>query len=169
MKRPARTRLARLAAGALAAWCGACGYSTGLQVAERHATIGVEFFGNATYERDLERPFYDQLTRTLRDTSDAALVDPGRAEVVVRGTIREFHRRSGIRSRENELLETGVYLEVEAQLVDRARDVPIRGPVRHGAWVGYTLSPAANEREARERVMRNVAQELVLDLFAPVN
>lgn len=146
-----------------------CGYSTGLRVTERHRTIGVEFFGNRTYERDLERPFHDELSRVLRDTSDAALVDPGRAEVVVRGMIRGFNRRSGIRSPENERLETGIYFEVEAELVDRARDVPIRGPVRHGAWVGYTLVPPENEREARERVMRNVAQELVLDLFAPVN
>jgi hypothetical protein len=158
-------RIALLAGLVLAS----CGYSTGLRVAERHQTIGVEFFGNRTYERDLERPFYDELSRVLRDTSDAALVDPGRAQVVVRGTIRSFHRRSGVRSTDNERLETGIYFEVEAVLVDRARDVPIRGPVRHGAWVGYTLVPPENERDARERAMRNVAQELVLDLFAPVN
>jgi hypothetical protein len=167
--RAARTTGLHLALALAAALLASCGYSTGLRVAERHATIGVEFFGNQTYERDLERPFYDQLTRVLRDTSDAARVDPGQAEVVLRGTIRGFHRRSGVRSSENERLETGLFFEVEAQLVDRARDVPIRGPVRHSAWVGYTLVPPENEREARERVMRNVAQELVLDLFAPVN
>jgi hypothetical protein len=161
--------MAAAIASALALLGLACGYSTGLRAAERHRTIGVEFFGNDTYERDLERPFYDEVSRVLRDTSDAPLVDPRKADVVLRGTITEFRRRRGIRSAENRLLETGVYIEVQAELVDRLRDLPLRGPVRQGVWVGFQIGPAENEREARQRALHNVAEEVVLDLFAPVN
>src|SRR6185295_13780528 len=32
----------------------ACGYNAGLRVTEHHDSVGVELFGNETYERDLE-------------------------------------------------------------------------------------------------------------------
>jgi len=36
-------------------------------------------------------------------------------------------------------------------------------------WVGFEIGPADSERQARARAFRNVAEEVVLDLFAPVN
>lgn len=149
----------------LAALAG-CGYDAGLRVAEHHESVGVELFGNESQERDLEPLLHEQLTRVLRDQSDAHLVDPRQAQAVIRGTIQTYHRRGGIRNRDNRLLETGVYIEVDAQLFVRGGETPVRSATA-GTWVGYTLEPAANEREARERALRHLAEELVLDLLGP--
>ncbi len=147
---------------------GACGYSTGFKVAEQHKSVGLEFFGNDSYERDLERPLDDELSRAIRNMSDAPLVDVGRAEVVVRGEIHHYLRRPGIRSRDNTLLETGVNIEVRASLVERATNKVLRGPVTASSAVGYLIGDAENELDARDRALRHIAEELVLDLFAPV-
>ena len=68
------------------ALAGGCGYSTGLRVADRHSSVGLEFFGNDSYERDLERPFDDEMSRALRNLSDAPIVDVSRAEAARRAS-----------------------------------------------------------------------------------
>lgn len=159
-----------LAPLALALAGGACGYSAGLRVKDSGLTsIGVEFFGNETLERDLERDFHAEFTRALRDAG-AELEREPRALNVIRGTVREYHRRSGIRSTDNRLLETGVYFAVEAALYTGNAEKPVRGPYQANTWVGFVIEPTGeNERMARERAMRHVAEELVLDLLTPVN
>lgn len=164
-----RARPALVAGLALVGLSLGCGYSSGLRVAQHHRSVGVQVFGNDSYERDLEQPLYEEISRALRDYSDAPLVAPDEADAVLRGKITAFRRRSGIRSPENKLLETGVYVEVEATLSHPGAKQPIKGPVKAGAWVGYVIGPSENEREARARVLRHVAEELVLDLLAPVN
>ena len=163
-----RKALSLLCVAALgAALVAACGYSTGLRVAERHRSVGVQFFGNDSYERDLERPLDDELTRALRNFVDVPIVDVSRAEVLVRGKILRYVHRSGIRTRDNVPLETGAGIEVEAVLVERATDKVLRGPVRAMSSVGYLIEVPGAEAEARDRALRHVAEELVLDLFAP--
>jgi hypothetical protein len=147
----------------------ACGYETGLHVAERHASIGVEIFGNETHERDIERPLHDQITRAVRDLTDAPLEDPSHAEVIIRGTVRQFRRRGGVRSEDNKLLETGVYIEVEASLIDRRSGRALGPPKIASGWIGFVLDEQDNEAKARERNIRKIADQVVLDLFAPVD
>jgi hypothetical protein len=36
-------------------------------------------------------------------------------------------------------------------------------------WVGYTLDEASNQREARDRAIRHLAEEIVLDLLGPAD
>ncbi|MBK7874416.1 MAG: hypothetical protein IPJ77_01450 [Planctomycetes bacterium] len=150
---------------------GSCGYGTGLAVKKSGIeSIGVAFFGNDTLERDVERDFQPELARALQNLCDAPIDRIDRASTVIQGTIRQYHRRSGIRSPQNELLETGLFLEVEAALYLRGQKEPSRGPVRANTWVGFVLEPTGeHERVARERALRHVAEELVLDLFAPVH
>ena len=161
-----KLRTGLLALLAMIAW--GCGYSSGLKVSEEHESIGIEFFGNDSYERDLERPLDDEVTRALRSLSDAPIVAAARADVVVRGRIRTYVHRGGIRSEENQLLETGVIIEVEATLQDRASGRIVRGPFRAVSSVGYLTGDqqAANEAAARDRALRHIAEELVLDMFA---
>jgi hypothetical protein len=146
-----------------------CGYETGLRVVDKHKSIGVEIFGNTTPERDLERTLHDQITRAVRDLTDAPLEKPSRAEVVIQGTVTLFRRRGGVRSEDNKLLETGVYIEAEASLIDRRSGRALGPPKRAGTWVGFVLDDPENEARARERVLRHIADQLVLDLFAPVD
>jgi hypothetical protein len=165
LTRSIRSWVALLALGSLPA----CGYSSGLRVTETHRTIGVEVFGNTSFERDLERLFYDEMARAVRDTCDAELVDPSRAELVIRGEIQSYRRRSGIRSQENKLLETGVYIQVQAALYERGAPEPTSPPATAQQWVGYIIDGPQNERDARDRALHNIADELVLELFVPVN
>lgn len=146
-----------------------CGYSTGLKVSEKHQSVGVEFFGNVTPERDVERPLYDEVTRALRDLTDVRIESPQRAEVVIQGVVKTYQRRGGVRSTDNQLLETGVLIEAEATLVDRASGRTLGPPVRAGRYIGFVLDDPSNEADARARVLSYIADELVLELFAPVN
>lgn len=181
-RRPrSRSRLARLARSAgLSALLGTavtilaslsaagCGYSTGLKVAERYPSLGLEIFGNDSFVRDLEVLLNDQMSRALRDMSDARLVEPGRADAVLRGRILGYNRRAGIRSPENVLLETGVRIDVEASLFVHGQLEPVRKH-RASSAVGYTLDDPDNEMEARDRALRHIAEELVLTLLAPAD
>jgi hypothetical protein len=155
-----------------------CGYSTGLSVPEHQHTIGIEVFGNDSLERDIERRLYDELARAVRDWTDAPLVAPDRADVVIRGKITAYHRRSGIRSPENQLLETAVFIDVEAGLYRAGSETPTRGPVHTTSSTGFIVEPPGNQTShfpgqnesiARDRTLRNLADKLVLDLLAPVN
>jgi hypothetical protein len=159
----------RLGALLMALLGGSCGYEAGLHVAERHQSIGVEIFGNDTPERDLERPLHDQMTRAVRDLTDARIESPSQAEVVIRGTVKVFQRRGGVRSSDNKLLETGVYIEVEATLFDRRSGRALGPPKRAGPSIGFVLDDPENEARAKDRLMRHIADQLVLDLFAPVD
>lgn len=158
-----------LLACALGCVLASCGYQAGLRAAEKHGSVGVEFFSNETPERDVERPLHDEITRALRDLTDVPILSPTRAEVVIQGTVRIYQRRSGVRSDDNVLLETAVLIEAEASLVERASGRALGPPVRAGRYVGFVLDAPGNEQRARERVLKYIADELVLELFAPVN
>jgi hypothetical protein len=153
---------------ALALSC-ACGYDTGLHVAERHGSVGLEFFGNETYERDVERSLQDQISRSIRDLTDVRIESPSKAEVVIRGTVRTYQRRDGVRSPDNKLLETGLYIEADATLFDRRSGRALGAGARAGSWVGFVLDDPDNESTARERALRHIADQLVLDLFKSVD
>ena len=148
----------------------ACGYNAGLRVTEHHESVGIELFGNDSLERDLEPRLHEQMTKVLRYQSNAHLVDPRQAQAVIRGTISAYHRRGGIRDADNHLLETGIYLELQARLFVRGNETPVRSATA-GAWVGYILGNEqfSNEREARDRALRHMAEEIVLDLLGPAD
>jgi len=148
----------------------ACGYNAGLRVSEHHDSVGVEFFGNDSYERDLEPEMQSEMTRVLRDQSDAHVVGPREAQAVIRGTITAYHRRGGIRTPENQPLETGVFIEVQAKLFVGGNETPVRSSIA-SVWVGYTLEPdqPENERNSRTRALRHIAEQLVLELLGPAD
>ena len=166
---------------------GSCGWHAGLvapEGAEDARTIGVEMFGvgDAVLERDLEPLIHDQLSRSVSDLVDLDLVSPRRADLVVRGRILEYGRRGGIRSPDNDPLETAVRVTVEASLVLRSSGavlasatatIPsgyITAELNQPAFAldedEYLIGGRENEVAARHRALRFVADELVLDLFA---
>jgi hypothetical protein len=161
-------RAALVLAAAVAALVPSCGYSTGVRVADRIGTVGVPFFQNRTLERDVERPMQDALTAAIRSLTDVPLAEHATAAVVLRGEILEYQRRGGIRSSDNRLLETGLYIEAEAGLYDNPSDRPLGPQKRARVWVGYTVDEPNGESNARDRAIRYVADELVLELFAPL-
>lgn len=186
MNRRAATGLLAFLA-ALAPLLGACGWHAGLvapEGAEGARSIGVEMFdiGDAVLERDLEPLLHDQLSRSVSDLVDLDLVSPRRADLLVRGRILEYARRGGIRSPDNDPLETAVRVTVEASLVVRSTGAVLGTAVAtipSGYLTAeldqpalsldedrYLIGGRENEVPARQRALRFVADELVLDLFA---
>ena len=98
---------------------GACGYSTGLRLPSSLTTVGVEVFGNDGKLPDIEVELHGKLVDSMNRLVHADLVDPRRADLVVRGRIVDYSLRRGIRSGDNERLESGLRIQIEVQLVRR--------------------------------------------------
>jgi hypothetical protein len=158
-----------------------CGYRTGLVLPELDRTVGVEFFGNESMEPDVERDLQSRVTDALDRMVHATLVSPSDADLVVRGTILGYRTRGGIRSTENKLLESGLTITVEAQLVRRTRNpdgTPVERVLGQDVFQsdsGYRVQNAEGVDlgrdgldRARDRVLRNIADRIVLELFAPL-
>jgi hypothetical protein len=145
-----------------------CGWRAGLPVPAQADTIGVEVARRegTVLERGLEPALTAALSQAVVDWLDLTLVAPSEADLVLRSEILEFRRRSGVRNRENQLIETAVFVRARAELVDRRTGRVLGEPQVSQEWSGFALDEAvANEDEAEERVLRHIAAALVLELF----
>lgn len=162
-------RIAPLAALFLAS----CGWRSGLPSPAGVRTVGIEVArrGDAVLERGLEERFTDALSKRISDWVDLRIAAPAEADLVVRSKVLEYRRRRGVRSLDNELVETAVLVRVEASLVDRRTHTVVAGPVQAGQWSGYALDPSdpGVEEAAADRALRHAAETLVLDLFDPAS
>lgn len=164
----------RLLALALVA---SCGWHQGLLAPEAapHArTIGIKIFGNETMQPDVEADFAPHMSAAVLDYVQMDLAAPQSSDLVIRGTVIEFRRRNGIRSEDNELLEGSVRVEVTAELVTRL-DQTVLATAQTGLWAEYATgtvalsSPGIGEDPALQRLYRNLADRLVLELFDSVH
>lgn len=142
----------------------ACGYRMGLVLPEGQRQVGVRFFSNDSLLPDLERDLYAAVTRALRDRTEAELVRPDKAKVVVSGRILDYRRRGGIRSSENQWQESAVIIEVESTLTEVSSGEEL-SRTRATARVGFTFGVAGGEADASRRALNNLGERLVLELF----
>ena len=145
----------------------ACGWHAGLNAPTSARTVGVEVFRREGHvlERGLEPLFTDALTQAVNDWVEVPLDRPGDADLLVRGEILEYRRRGGVRTTENELIETAVFIRARAELIDRRAGRAVAPAAMAQLWSGYALDDPANEDAARDRALRTIAESLVLDLF----
>ena len=143
-----------------------CGYSSGLQAPDGYTTVGVAIFSNDSKVPDLERNLHEFVAERVRDTVAAPLTTPDRADVVVQGRIIDFSRFAGTRGPDNELLESGVMIAVEAWLVDGRTGERLGSKVFAGQSVGYRIIETDGEEQSQARALSYLAEGLVLDLFA---
>ncbi|MAE29713.1 MAG: hypothetical protein CMJ87_12165 [Planctomycetes bacterium] len=141
-----------------------CGYTRGLMPPAPARTVGVAFFGNEGKLPDLERDLHRELVRSLGDLVSAPLAAPQRADATVRGRILSTTRRGGVRDPENSLLESGLRIAVEARLW--GPEGPLGPLVRQDTWVGIRLDRLGRESDARARALAQLADALILELFA---
>jgi hypothetical protein len=164
-----RSALLALTAGLL---LGACGWHTGLSAPAGARTVSIEFAANETRLPDLEVDLTDALYRAVLDRLDLAVVAYGEADLVLDARLVDLRRRGGVRDEDARLLEGGVILGVEVDLRDRRSGAVLQTSRRRlssGYVVGPGLSPATAPGEplARTRVLHNLADGVILDLFAP--
>lgn len=145
-----------------------CAYRAGFDLPDRFSSYGVEIFANSSREPDLERPLHTALTRSLADHAGARIVRPSRADAVIRGRILTSERRAGIRSPQNEWLESGKRLLVQAELLDRASGETLV-QARTFVEVGFVFDEHGGEAGARDYALENAAQRLVLELLQKLN
>jgi len=155
----------------LAAWVSclsSCSWQAGIPAPAGARSVAVDAVrrDGAVLERGLEPLLTDALSEAVVNWVDLPLASPAEADLVVRCQILDYRRRSGVRNRENQLLETAVFVRAQAQLFDRRRG-HTSPPVFAQEWSGYTLEDPANEDAARDRALRVIAETLVLDLFQP--
>jgi hypothetical protein len=150
----------------LAFLAGACSWHSGLVVPEGAHTIGVEAARREgdVLERGLEPELTAALSEAVVDWVSLPMADPGRADLVVRSKVLEYRRRGGVRNRDNELIETAVFVRASAELFDRRNGSVVNAVAQE--WSGFALDDPGNESEARTRVLRHVADALVLQLFS---
>jgi hypothetical protein len=145
-----------------------CAYRAGFDLPERFSSYGVEIFANSSREPDLERPLHTALTRTLADHAGARIRRPSQADAVIRGRILTSERRAGIRSPQNEWLESGKRLLVQAELVDRSTG-EVLAQSRTFVQVGFVFEAHGGESDARDYALDNAAQRLVIELLQKLN
>lgn len=169
--RRARGAVALLAALVCAAFAAGCGWRTGVGgTLPEGGTVGVQFLDNQTRVPDLEIEVAHVLADALIDRVGLRPEHPTSADYVVRGTIVDYERRSGVRTRDNELLETGVRIEVQVELV-RREDGAVLAEATRTLSAGFAIddrglaTDAPAEREQRARLLRHLGEGLVLDLF----
>lgn len=157
----------------LLAQLSSCGWHAGLLAPPGmpdNTSVGVEIFGNTTPEPGLEADFSRHISGALVDFVALPYAAPDAADLVVRGELKNYRRRNGIRSDDNELLEGSVRIDVQAHLVVRQTG-QVLASASQGLWADWALgtpeltAPGSGEYQARERVLQNLADRLVLDLF----
>lgn len=162
--------LALLAPLALAA----CSWHVGLSAPPGARSICIEFAGNETRLPEYEIDLTAALHRATLDRLDLHIVPRERADLVMEARLVDLRRRGGVRSPDAELLEAGVTLAVSVALVD-GRTGAVLASTERGLASGYVVGPgrspatAIDEPEARARVLHNLADGVVLDLFAPLS
>jgi hypothetical protein len=161
--------LGALRGAAVAALAAGCGWHVGplAPAGAPHArSVGVEVFSNSGPEPDVEAAIQEALSRAVLDVTGLELAACDRADLIVRGTLGDYRRRGGVHGDDNELLETGLRLDLGASLLDRESGVVLRS----GAFKvesGYAIDAPGDEREALERDLRRAAERIALELFAP--
>jgi len=145
----------------------ACGWRAGLPAPNGADSVGVRAAERegTVLERGLEPLLSDALSEAVEQWVALPIVAPAEADLVVTSRILEYRRRGGVRSQENELVETGVFVRVSAELHDRRTGNLVGQPVVAQQWSSYALDVPTNEDAARDRALRFVAETLVLELF----
>lgn len=149
----------------LACLIAGCGYSSGVRLPEGHETVAVEYFGNDSPDPDLERDLHLRLSDQVARMVNAPLVASQHADLLIRGRIIDYRRLFGIIGGSNNLLESGVQVNLEAWLYDPHRGIRLGRPIRLEREIRYMVRVRGDEPEALEIALETVAQELVLDLF----
>ncbi len=140
-----------------------CGYTAGFKMPEGIETIHVKVFENKTFYRGLDFDITQALKREILARTDLKVVREKEADVVFSGTVdkvEEFVLREDINDIPQEMQ---IKLTISAVAKDRAGKVLFQQKKLNRS-VSYVIILGEDERLARSRALREVAEELVYRL-----
>lgn len=143
-----------------------CGYTSGVRLPADAKTLGVVVFDNTSPFPEVEREVFACISTQASRMIDGRMVAPGRADVVIRGSLDDYQRLHGVQSAEGSLQESGVYIMMHAWLEDRESGEMIGEVLYFNQAVRYILGVREEEAGARREALANLCQEIVLDLFS---
>ncbi len=144
--------------------CGAgCGYRAGFAMPDNVETIHVKVFENKTFYRDLDFDLTQVVKREILSRTSLTVVREKDADVVLSCTVRGVEK-SVLKEDINDIPEEVEYkLTVSADAKDRAGRTLFR-TAKLSKSARYVVVLGEDERLARSRALREVAEELVYQL-----
>lgn len=143
--------------------CVGCGYTAGFAMPDGVETIHVKVFGNRTFFRELDFDLTQAVKREIPARTDLTVVRQKDADIVLSGTVdkaEEFVRRED----ENDVpQEMEIRLTISATAVDRGGKTLFQ-VTELSRSITYVIPLGEDQRLARSRALREVAQELVYRL-----
>ncbi len=143
--------------------CVGCGYPAGFTMPEGIETIHVKVFENKTFYRGLDFDITQVLKREILARTDLKVVREKEADVVFSGTVdkvEEFVLRENINDIPQEIQ---IKLTISAVVKDRTGKVLFQEKKLNRS-VSYVIVLGEDDRLARSRALREVAEELVYRL-----
>jgi len=142
----------------------ACGYTAGPVASGEGVRLAVPVFLNQTFRRELDR----DLTRFVREELLArtrySLVEPGAADLVLRGRILDVSEDVLAQRSKGRIRETSVSFTVSIEIEDRRAGAPPGERVRLVERRAYAPEKGESIRTAEVAAMRRLAERIVYSL-----
>ncbi len=154
-----RTRHALL--GLMLTASAGCGYSLGYRAPASVTSVAVPMFHNATFplRRELEFALTSATRRQIQTRTSMVLVDSNEADMVVKGTIRDFRERVVAEGRNDEKLESRVLITVSLLVEDYQNEKRWEETVRVDEPVSFDAGETIEI--GRQRAITDLAEKIV--------
>ena len=151
----------------LTAWLTGCGYtfSNSGPLPGNVSQVSVTMFENNSFEVGAESIFTSALIRELLQKSDAMVVDRGKAEAVITGTIRSITVGALTRTADDAVVERQVSAVIDLDMVDSNGEViwSVRSFSSNEAFTAKSdnAMDEAGKREAIEKIAARISERII--------
>ncbi len=152
-------KVLRLALFGLFLALAACGYSTDSLMPAGVRSVAVQAFGNETFYRRPEILFTDELRHQLLRRGQVALRDPADADALIRGRIISIPRLTLIEDEDDRILEGGVLVAIEVEMLDAKTGVPLIAPFVVSRRSEYIVPRGESLEFAIDEAIRDAAKD----------
>lgn len=143
---------------------GSCGYHLGFVRPQGIQTVAVQVFENQTFRRGVELALTEQLSEEIATRSGLFLESADRADAVLKGKILDIVDSILLVGPNGEVRESAVWLDVEAELVDRRNGRSI-AKIRLKDRAEFLTDNNQNRQTATEKASGRIAEKIVYGLF----
>lgn len=141
------------------------GYEVKSRFPRQYRTVAVNVFRNQSYERKLNGELTEALVKEIESATPYKVTAEGRADTVLRGTIRKVNLRELSKSRSTGLSEEVLYeVTVDWEWVDQRTGKPITA--RNGFAASALFVPSRPSAEPNEIGRFAAVQLLATDIVA---